>query len=45
MGEKINMYKVLVVKPKGKRPLGRPRHGREDGMKMDLWKIGWGGVE
>jgi hypothetical protein len=38
------MYKVLVGKPKGKRPLGRPRHGWEDGIRMDLSEIGWRGV-
>jgi hypothetical protein len=36
---------VLVGKPKGKRPLGRPRHRWEDGIGMDLREIGWGGVE
>jgi hypothetical protein len=30
------VYKVLVGKPEGKRPLGRPRHGWEDGIRMDL---------
>jgi hypothetical protein len=32
-----------VGKPEGKRPLGRPRRRWEDGMKMDLGEIGWGG--
>jgi hypothetical protein len=45
MGEGRNVYSVLVGKPKGKRPLGRPRRRREDGIKMDLGEIGWGGVE
>jgi hypothetical protein len=45
MGEGRNVYRVLVGKPKGKRPLVRPRHRWEDGIKMDLRKIGWGGVE
>jgi hypothetical protein len=44
MGERRNMYRVLVGKPEGKRPLGR-RHRWEDGIKMDLREIGWGGVE
>jgi hypothetical protein len=35
-----NMYRVLVRKPEGKRPLGRPRHRREDGLKMDLRDTG-----
>jgi hypothetical protein len=39
------VYRVLVGKPKGKRPLGRPRHRLEDGLRMDLRKIGWGGIE
>jgi hypothetical protein len=43
MGEGRDMYRVLVGKPKGKRPLGRPRHRWEDGIKMDLEEIGWGG--
>jgi hypothetical protein len=32
-------------KPKGKRPLGRPRHRWVDNIKMDLLEIGWGGVD
>jgi hypothetical protein len=35
----------LVVKPEGKRPLGRPRHRREDDIKMDLGEIGLEGVD
>jgi hypothetical protein len=42
MGVGRNMYGVLVGKPEGKRPLGRPRHRWEDGIKMDLGEIGWG---
>jgi hypothetical protein len=45
IGEGISVYRVLVGKPEGKRPLGRPRHRWEDGIKMDLREIGWGGVE
>jgi hypothetical protein len=45
MGEGRNVYRVLVGKPKGKRPLGRARHRWEDGIKMDLREIGWGYVE
>jgi hypothetical protein len=37
-----NAYRVLVGKPEGKRPLGRPRLRGEDGIKMDLKEIGWG---
>jgi hypothetical protein len=35
-GEKRNAYRILVRKPEGKRPLGRPRRWREDNIKMDL---------
>jgi hypothetical protein len=45
MGEGRNMYRVLVGKPERKSPLGRPRRRWEDGIKMDLREIGWGGVE
>jgi hypothetical protein len=36
MGERRGIYKVLMGKPEGKRPLGRPRRRREDNIKMDL---------
>jgi hypothetical protein len=42
MGEGRIMYRVLVGKPEGKRPLGRPRRRWEDGIKVDLMEIGWG---
>jgi hypothetical protein len=45
MGEGRNVYRVLVGKPEGKRPLGRPRRRWEDGIKMDLREIGWGSVK
>jgi hypothetical protein len=45
MGEKINAYRLLMVKPEGKRPLGRPRRRWVDNIKMDLLVIGWGGVD
>jgi hypothetical protein len=45
MGEERKVYKVLVGKPEGKRPLGRPRHRWEDGIRMDLREIGLGGVD
>jgi hypothetical protein len=45
MGEGRNVYRVLVGKPEGKRPLERPRRRREDGIRKDLREIGWGGVE
>jgi hypothetical protein len=42
MGEERKVYRVLVGKPEGKRPLRRPRHRCEDGIRMDLREIGWG---
>jgi hypothetical protein len=43
MGEERKVYKVLLGKPEGKRPLGRPRRRWEDGIRMDLGEIGFGG--
>jgi hypothetical protein len=40
MGKKWNAYRILVGKPEGKRPLGRPRHRRVDNIKIDLREIG-----
>jgi hypothetical protein len=45
IGERRGMYRDLVGKPEGKRPLGRPMHRWEYSIKMDLWKVGCGGVE
>jgi len=45
MGERRDVYRVLVGKPEGKRPLGRPRHRWEDNIKMDLQEVGCGGVD
>jgi hypothetical protein len=45
VGEERRVYKVLVGKPEGKRPLGRPRHRWEDGISMDLREIGLGCVD
>jgi hypothetical protein len=42
MGEERKLYKVLVGKPEGKRPLGRPRQRWEDGIRMDLGENGLG---
>jgi hypothetical protein len=44
MGEERKVNNVLVGKPEGKRPLGRPRRRWEDGIRMDLREIGLGGV-
>jgi hypothetical protein len=43
MGEGRNVYRVLVGKLKGKRTVVRPRRRWDDGTKMDLREIGWGG--
>jgi hypothetical protein len=40
MGEKRNVYRLMVGKPEGKRPLGRPRHRWIDNIKIDLLEIG-----
>jgi len=40
MGQWRGVYRVLVGKPEGKRPLGRPRHRWEDNIKMDLQEVG-----
>jgi hypothetical protein len=42
MGEDKDLYRVLVGKPEGKRPLGRPRRRWEDNIKMNLQKVGGG---
>jgi hypothetical protein len=45
MGAKRNAYRLLVGKPDGKRPLGRPRRRSVDNIRMDLAKVGWGEVD
>jgi hypothetical protein len=45
MGERRNVYRLLVGKPEGERPLARPRRRWVDNIKMDLIEIGWGGVD
>jgi hypothetical protein len=45
MGEKRNVYRLLVGKPEGKRPLGRPRRSLVHTIRMDVVEIGWGGFE
>ena len=42
MGERRCAYSVLVGKPEGKRPLGRPRRRWEDNIEVDLQEVGWG---
>jgi hypothetical protein len=43
IGEERKVYEVLMGKPEGRRPLGRPRRRWEDGVRMDLREIGLGG--
>jgi hypothetical protein len=45
IGDKRNVYRLLVRKPEGKRPLGRPRHRWMDNIKMDLLEIVWNVVD
>jgi hypothetical protein len=45
MREKRNAYKILVGKPEGKKPLGRPKCRWEDNVNMDLRETGWGGMD
>jgi hypothetical protein len=45
MGERIDVYGVLVGKPEAKRPLGRPRHRWEDNIKMYLQEVGCEGTD
>jgi hypothetical protein len=45
MGAKRNTYRILVGKPKGKRPLRRPRRRWMDNIKMHFREIGWDGVD
>jgi hypothetical protein len=44
MGENRNAYRLLVGKPEGRRPLGRPKHRWVDNIRMDLVEVGWGDV-
>ena len=45
MGDRRDVYRVLVGKPEGKRPLGRPRREWEDNMMMGLQEVGCGSVD
>jgi len=45
MGERRGVYRVLVGKPEGHRPLGRPRRRWEDNIKMDVQEVKFGSVD
>jgi hypothetical protein len=45
MGEGRGAYRILVGRPEGRSPLGRPRRRWEDNIKMDLQEVGWDGVD
>jgi hypothetical protein len=45
MGAKRHAYRILVGKPEGKRPLGRPRRRWVCNIKMDIRDIGWVGMD
>ena len=45
MGEERGLHRMLVGKPEGKRPLGRPRLRWEDNIRMDLQEVGCGGMD
>jgi hypothetical protein len=45
MGKGRGAYRVLVGRPEGRRPFGRPRRRWEDNIKMDLQELGWGGMD
>jgi len=45
MGGRRGVFRVLVGKPEGMRPLGRPRHSWKDNIKMDLQEVGCGGMD
>jgi hypothetical protein len=40
MADRRDAYRILVGKPEGKRPLGRPKLRWEENIKMDLWEVG-----
>jgi hypothetical protein len=45
MGERRGVYRALMGKPEGRRPLGRPRRRWEDNIKMDFREVGWEGAD
>ena len=45
MGERRGVYRVLVGKPEGKRPIGTPRCRWENNIKVDIQEVGCGGID
>jgi hypothetical protein len=45
MGEERGSYRILVGRPEGRRPLGRPRRRWENNIKMDFQEVGCGGMD
>ena len=45
MGKRRGVFRILVGKPEGKRPLGRPRHRQKDNIMMDLQEVGCGSMD
>jgi hypothetical protein len=45
VGKGRGAYRILVGRPEGRRPLGRPRRIWEDNIKMDIHEVGWGGMD
>jgi hypothetical protein len=45
MGEGRGAYRILVGRPVGRRPLGRPKRRWEDNIKMDFQEVGWRGMD
>ena len=45
MMDRRGAYRILVGETRGKKPLGRPRRGWDDGNKMDLKEVGWGRMD
>jgi len=45
MGDRRGACQIMVGRPEGKRPLGRPRHRYEDDIKIHLQEVGWGGMD
>jgi hypothetical protein len=45
MGEGRSAYRILMGRPEGRRPIGRPRRRWEDNIKMDLQEVGWDGLD